>query len=235
MGRLYNSQYDFSFFGYMTDVNIWSEPFREKDISAFHNCQHVGRKEYGNIFDWRNSQYKTIGYITEDVNKQSICKNNSNVQEVIGFKTKSKAFNETVDFCEKVLSGQIATSIDNVVLEEIEKEAIDLGIQSFYNGYIRKQPDSSTFVEYSSKRLMPSYFWMAKQPNNYGNNQNCVTKVVNEGLNDLECTTALNPICQVKLNTNFQLTGICKSLFVDFEYTLVKVIYFNIKIKNRYS
>ena len=225
MGRLYNSHYDLPFFGCLTDVNIWSESFREIDISAYHNCKNIGRKEYGNIFNWRSSQYEVIGYITEDVDKQLICKNNSNVHEIIGFRTKSKAFNETVDFCEKVLSGQIATSIENVVLQEIEKEAKDLGIQSFFNGFIRNQPDTSIFVEYSSKRLMPSYSWMAGQPNNYGKNQNCVTKVVKEGLNDLECTTALNPICQVKSNTNFQLTGICKRVFADFDYTLVKVLY----------
>ena len=198
--------------------------YSKHNITAFHECLNVGKtSEYGNIFDWRSSQYTVIGFITEDVNKQSICKNNSNVHEIIGFRTKSQAFNETVDFCKQVLSGQIATSTKNLVLEEIEKEANDLGISMYYNGFIRNRLYSSTFVEYSSKRPMPSFSWMAEQPNNYGNNQNCVTKVVNEGLNDLECTTALNPICQVRLNTKFQLTGMLKNMFVDIDYTLGEV------------
>ena len=168
------------------------------------------------------------------MNKQSICKKNRIVHKILGFRTKSKDFNETVDFCRKVLLGQIATSTEKEVLEEIEKEAIDLEISMYYNGFIRNQLDSSTFVEYSSKKPIPSYSWMAGQPNNYGNNQNCVTKVTNEGLNDLECTTALNPICQVKLGTKFQLTGMLKDMFVDIDYTLgeVRVSLLLIKIKN---
>ena len=170
------------------------------------------------------------GYITEDVNKQSICKKNRIVHKILGFRTKSKDFNETVDFCRKVLLGQIATSTEKEVLEEIEKEAIDLEISMYYNGFIRNQLDSSTFVEYSSKKPIPSYSWMAGQPNNYGSNygnsQDCVTNIVNNGLNDRECTSVLNPICQVKLHTDFQLTGL--GTIADIHYTLGEVKDLNI-------
>ena len=157
------------------------------------------------------------------MDKQSICNNKRNWLEFIGFKTKSKSFEDTIDFCTKVLSGKIATSTEKEVLKDIEKEANNMGITIYYNGFIRNQLNSSTFLEYSSKRPMPSSSWLAGQPNNYGNNQNCVTNVVNNGLNDMECTTALNPVCQVKLNTHFQLTGIPKSMFADDHYLLGEV------------
>lgn len=145
--------------------------------------------------------------------------------EIIGFKTKSKTFDETVDFCMKICSGKIATFTDNLVEDKIEKEAKDLGISMYFTGFIRNPLNSSTFIEYHSKSLMPSYAWMAGQPNNYGSNygnsQDCVTNFVDKGLNDRECTTVLNPICQVKLNTDFQLTGLGKN--ADIHYTLGEV------------
>ena len=97
--------------------------FSENDISAFHYCQNVGRAEYGNIFDWRSSKYEVEGYISEDDDKQQICKNKSNAYEIIGFKSKLKNFKETVNFCISVFSGKIAAFTDYLVLEKIEKEA----------------------------------------------------------------------------------------------------------------
>ena len=145
--------------------------------------------------------------------------------EIIGFKTKSKPFNETIDFCMKIFSGKIATFTDILVGEKIEKEARDLGISMYYTGFIRNPLNSSTFIEYHSKNFMPSYPWMAGQPNNYGSyygiTQDCVTNIVDIGLNDRECTSLLNPICQVELNTDFQLTGL--GTIADIHYTLGEV------------
>ena len=74
---------------------------------------------------------------------------------------------------------------------------------------------------------MPFYPWIPGQPNNYGinygNSQDCVTQMVNNGLNDRECTTALNPVCQVKLSTDFQLTGLVTNEVLDIYYTLGEV------------
>ena len=98
-----------------------------------------------------------------------------------------------------------------------------MGITMYYNGFIRNPLNGSTFLEYSCKSPMPPSSWMDGQPNNYGNSQNCVTNVMNNGLNDLECTTALNPVCQVQLNTHFQLTGIPQSVFADIYYSLGEV------------
>ena len=199
----------------------------ENSISAFHYCQNVGRAEYGNIFDWRSSKYEVEGYISEDDDKQSICKNKSNVYEIIGFKSKLKNFKETVDFCINVFSGKIAAFTDNLVVEQIEKEAKDLGISMYFNGFIRNPLNSSTFVEYHSRSIMPSYSWIPGQPNNYGSNygnsQDCATQMVDNGLNDRECTTALNPVCQVKLSTDFQLTGLGTNEVLDIYYTLGEV------------
>ena len=112
-------------------------------------------------------------------------------------------------------------------MEQIEKEAKDLGISMYFNGFIRNPLNSSTFIEYHSRSIMPSYSWIPGQPNNYGSNygnsQDCATQMGNDGLNDRECTTALNPVCQVKLSTDFQLTGLGTNEVLDIYYTLGEV------------
>ena len=193
-----------------------------RKVSSFHYCKNVGKEENGNLFNWETSEYQLFGYITEEMDKAEVCQTNEDGFEVIGSTRVTKNFHDGASFCDKIYSGYISVAEDNFVVQKMEEEAKNLGIKSYYNGFVRNIT-SKKFVHYYSKKHMPTYLWMNGQPNNYGNQQNCVTKIVNDHLNDLECTTVLNPLCQVKINTAFQLTGICRNVSLDFDYTLKEV------------
>ena len=64
------------------------------DIASCHGSSYPeaqnGYSQAEYIFDWRSSQYQVTGFTTEEVDKKSICRNNSNVH--VGFKSKLKTF-----------------------------------------------------------------------------------------------------------------------------------------------
>ena len=57
----------------------------------------------------------------------------------------------------------------------------------------------------------PPYSWLEGQPNDVGGNQNCIFSEVNSHLvGDIDCDLRLCPLCQVRLGSVFQFSGLCQ-------------------------
>ena len=63
--------------------------------------------------------------------------------------------------------------------------------------------------------------WLPGQPNNYAGKQDCVAD--GENMNDMDCETQYNALCQVKLFTLFQLEGFCDNGISDHNFIMSEV------------
>ena len=59
-----------SFFGKITDVNIWSREFSEEDSQAWTNCEVM---EGGDIVDWRRATWEARELEVVQLNREEVC------------------------------------------------------------------------------------------------------------------------------------------------------------------
>ena len=125
--------YEYSFYGEMTDINIWNRSFTEKEINDWTECR---MKKGGNIVDWRTASWIPVGLDEKLLEKEAICMV-ENRSYLLGSDVK-KNFQDTNIFCGDVLGGEMAIVIDNVTAQEMVAIITNAGLEKcgtkFYSG-----------------------------------------------------------------------------------------------------
>ena len=210
-----------SSYGSMTDINVWDRYFNLKDIEDFHYCQEIKHKK---ILDWTSAEVNVQGYVLKEDRIEMICEKKED-KIVIG-NLKGKSFDKSISFCDKAFNSRIAV-LNHESMRAITEEVASLKIATWiFTGYTRDLSisDEQQFVNIYDNSPMPNFTWRRDQPNNFGGNQNCVLyDPGQDNIGDLECSEEWISLCQVKVNTVFQLSGICPQLDIDDTFIISKV------------
>ena len=227
MGRISKgpNNYHAAVFGSVTDINVWNKTFTSSDVDNFVTCEDDNLLEY-KVMDWKKVDFEVIkGYQVVEASEDSIC--NTDVgSTIVGNSREQRIFDDCKIFCEDVFDGSMAVAYDEAARVKMTEEAkmMTSGEASFFNGYIR---NGSEFVSvYNSSDLISEdltpWSWQQGQPNNYGGNQDCVA-VDNNQLNDYDCATKYNALCQVNFFTIFQFEGFCDGGMADYTFVMAEV------------
>ena len=220
---LTNDSFDMSFFGRMTDVNIWSRIFTKEEAIAWTQCE---KTEGGDLLDWRLATWEALGLSKLELERDKICKSNS-VRELQVFRVKMN-FYDTIQLA-SVLGGDMAsTDNSSIALEMIKtfskefKEKVCGPGPNFFGGFTDQDMEGQ-FVHYNTGKNLTWTMWYPGEPNNFiwnGQGEHC-TALGKEKLFDIACSATYCPMLVLKKNPQFQLRGVCPDSVIDFYYTLL--------------
>ena len=226
MGDPEYGNYSYSFFGAMTDVNIWNRSLSLSEVEQWSRCE---LESGGNLLDWNTAQWEAVGLQEEETEKDEVCGRNKAKRRLLVFKER-RSFNRTVQHC-KAMAGEMAVARDNKTLQEIieavkpltEKGPNQCGYK-FYSGYTDGWP-----VNWQERRVwrdvegeqLAWVRWKEGQPNNYGGYQHCLEFNAETGeSNDKKCSQVYCPVCSLAEMTAFHLEGVCQTSSIDRFYVL---------------
>ena len=180
-------------YGSVTDINIWDRILSEKKIDNWINCS-VDMD--GNVYSWRDSsQYIQLNGL-EKVNDslENICYSTSSTNLFLG--NEDLNFEDALNYCNKIGSMKEISSNETAI--EVAK-ALESATrwEEIFTGYTDIEVEG-LFVLHSTEENMTFTNWADGQPNNIGDNQDCVTMFFSDlELYDYPCHTKLQPVCNI--------------------------------------
>ena len=180
-------------YGSVTDINIWDRILSEKKIDNWINCS-VDMD--GNVYSWRtSSQYIQLNGL-EKVNDslENICYSTNSSNLFLG--NEDLNFEDALNYCNKIGSMKEISSNETAI--EVAK-ALESATrwEEIFTGYTDIEVEG-LFVLHSTEENMTFTNWADGQPNNIGDNQDCVTMFFSDlELYDYPCHTKLQPVCNI--------------------------------------
>ena len=201
----YDYDYDYAAFqstsamyGAVTDINIWDSILSEKKIDNWINCS-VDMD--GNVYSWRtSSQYIQLNGL-EKVNDslENICYASSSSSLFLG--NEDLNFEDALNYCNKI--GRMKDISSNETAIEVAKALNSSSRwEEIFTGYTDIEVEG-VFVLHNTEENMTFTNWADGQPNNIGDNQDCVMMYFSDlKLYDASCHTKLQPVCNI-VEVNF--------------------------------
>ena len=124
--------------GQITDVNMWNSSLSVKVLKSWTSCEF---HESGNMLDWNTAKLKYSTFLKElTIDKNEICRGKAELSHFIVSKPWIE-FDETLEFYDNILGGQIAVVSDNATLETITDVVKTMGsdvCHNIYTGFRKK-------------------------------------------------------------------------------------------------
>ena len=122
-----------SFYGAITDLQIWKRLLSNKEITDFNDCK---MRSGGDVYQWNPDNLSLFGSLTvEDISREEYC--GQSQQTTLVANGKPRKFYETVDFCNDVLNSRIVVGRNEEILRAMGEEIKACeGLELFYSGYI---------------------------------------------------------------------------------------------------
>ena len=223
MGRFNqeDSSYSNSFFGEMTDVNIWNRGLNQSEVNDWTDCKS---NITGNILDWNTAKWNiTNGIYNESkTNKSGFCQT-PRVRAMIFTGNKKGKYDDTKDLCSRIGGKMLISEKDFLEGDQAIRELAKVnetkcwykyytGLK--YNDKFKSWTDGSSGENTTIENVKES-----------SGSCECITVATNKGGTKTEksvseCSTYLCPICNVRERSVFHLQGVCPSSKIDRYYVM---------------
>ena len=209
----------FSFFGQMTDLNIWSRAFTEKEVAYWTNCM---MDIEGDLLNWMAVNWTKYNISSDVVSRKEVCIGNRRMHIVSS--SSKKDMDETIKFCEEAFGGQIAVADNNITLQDMVRSIKKIGKKNcgvnFFTGFTDRAKEGK-FKNVITGENMYWAPWHETQPNNLGEEDCTDYRTDTRGLYDINCNVVYCPVCKVMELTTFELSGVEIGSRIDKMYLLL--------------
>ena len=124
-----------SFYGAITDLQIWKRFLTNKEITDFNECK---LRSGGDVYQWNPDNLSLFGSLAvEDISREEYC--GESQQTILVANGKLFDFYETLDFCNDVLNSRMVVGKSEEMLHAMGKEIKKACVSSkiFYSGHIK--------------------------------------------------------------------------------------------------
>ena len=209
MGKTSSSEYLYSMFGRMTDMNMWSRSLTEVEAVSWTLCR---TREGGDLVDWKTATWEARGLQELQVEREEVCRQRKD--RLLLSKVKSD-FDASLHLA-RMVGGTMAIAgsqeeADDIILVLVpQKKSVDRFSQDSQTG--RGKVTGSTSTHRRN--------WKTGEPNGNGNEDCATIYALTNNLSDVKCSKKLCSIFQLRESPKFQMRGVCKERKVDTYYTM---------------
>ena len=209
------SGYNMSFFGRMTDVNMWSLSLSKEEAVSWTLCRS---KEGGDLVDWRTASWKVKGLMEVQVEREEVCRERQERLLVSDFK---HDFDETLHLA-RMLGGTMAVADSMGAAENIRRalDPVKEVCTYVFTGFTDRQKEGE-WVNVYKRENSTWQNWEEGEPDNMGDADCSIMDALTLKQYDTKCFYMACTIIQTKEKPKFQLKGVCKDSIVDLYYTIL--------------
>ena len=208
-----------SFFGKITDINIWNQTLNPNEVKAWNDCDGLKK---GNVLEWDPGHWTIKGFIIQDFDDSIICSNHDDRQKIF-MSDPVLTQVERGEFCSQMGGHRLIIDSDVMVDRMLNLFTnINERFDFFYTGLTRVASDifinpvTNETIHWGqlSERFKSRVDTPIYENDNTGGDQNCLFISKNDVgkliFGDVYCNHPYYSACEVQSNPQFQLRGFCK-------------------------